>query len=1178
MVKDGLYIENYKADIDDNQVFAFTYSNSDIANPEAIKNTYSKTVTLKGTNTNNKLFGEIWQLDRVIVDDDTRFVGINFNPKKRAKFELYNNGKLLEAGYVCLTDISIENNVITYSLSLFGQLGDFFYNLMYDESDEEITMADLQLGLNEGRSNTFIRWTKNYIKGSWDKMETDFDESDKSIDNWITAAPTYSGFYDDFSNDKVLVEMESMPDEYKADIFPEQILDGKYYRTSYGYGLLTSQREMDEWEVRDLRSMYQRPAIRTRLCLDAIANPANNGGYNVVYSDDIKNSKYYSDSFIIANRLKWEDEATNLTALDIDTDSATYEGTPVTFNLINQKTGNKYFDFSQTDKPQLQLVMNEQIHTNNTSAEKIYSCFLRNTSEGTTSFGWTPNYGGFVYKVKCYINNVHQPDRDMAKIVVLWDDYTLSHKSKTFLINWFKDYVGMENINEQLIGGADRVILPNGDRYYQTQDFTIDFSVPNSENVSFEIEKSYFVSSWYNNNTIISSNEIERIDLRGEYQNKFNPLGSGRNAYKVKKWYSLNYSGTQNNGSVWYDGISSNTQDTEITKEQLFAPLGSPFKILTDFCKLFNLRFRIDNEIDTNPTVFIESRREYFIDDIIDIENNIDHSKSINIMPTTAEYKFYEFGLENEDTYAHILYNKKYNDEYSAYKYNSNYNFNSDTNKIFEDNQFYSGIDYRLNSPYFNTGKMYNNIQYPQICLTPMYEWTLWNAREQSTETLYGLQSFAFLPKVQDKPKICLFDDENNGIDMLCLAFFNGFRDYTDTTINNDMPYLLTDNLPVMTNLNDDSPCYLYGHYNFGDTELIGKKNAGDSFDSVIGLWITKMPIFSPNRIVNEEVNESFYFKVPKAGYTKDNYNNGIMLYNTFWRSYIEDMYDDNAKKVQLNCFLDMKPQEALRRFYFFGNSLWTLNDISDFNYREYQPVECTFVKVMSIGNYMTDFPTYEDTPDTPQPEPVHQYWQKIGYSNIPPIISPMTNEQYNHSVDIYDNWLEKVVELDGDGADEWFEDTNIVYFPKLEMESIDSLSGAWQGCSNLVYVPELNTANCRAFDYAFAGCSALERIESIDFGAVDNGLGYDIFEGCENLTYCLIKNIGANSDCTYLDLSGITGWEYETAMKSLYDCSFNREEEGYYPCQIKLSENIISILSDSDIQAIREKGFIITD
>ena len=95
--------------------------------------------------------------------------------------------------------------------------------------------------------------------------------------------------------------------------------------------------------------------------------------------------------------------------------------------------------------------------------------------------------------------------------------------------------------------------------------------------------------------------------------------------------------------------------------------------------------------------------------------------------------------MENEESYAINIYKKRYSDDYSSYTYNSNYNFNNDTNNLFEDSLYNVAIDYRLNSPYFNTAKQKDGIKYPQICLTPMYTWKLWRYTESAEKTIFGL-------------------------------------------------------------------------------------------------------------------------------------------------------------------------------------------------------------------------------------------------------------------------------------------------------------------------------------------------------------------------------------------------------------------------------------------------------
>ena len=121
-----LYINNIQADIDDDALLAITYQATDYSNPTAIKNSYSKTVKLKGTETNNALFGEVFRLDRSLIEGGEQS-GIYYDPRKKVSFNLFLNSEIIESGYLKLDSISNIKGDITYNCTLYGTLGDFFF-------------------------------------------------------------------------------------------------------------------------------------------------------------------------------------------------------------------------------------------------------------------------------------------------------------------------------------------------------------------------------------------------------------------------------------------------------------------------------------------------------------------------------------------------------------------------------------------------------------------------------------------------------------------------------------------------------------------------------------------------------------------------------------------------------------------------------------------------------------------------------------------------------------------------------------------------------------------------------------------------------------------------------------------------------------------------------------------
>ena len=58
--KISLYIADQLVDLDDQSFILFNYTMEDMTNPAIVRNSFSQSITLKGTPNNNKIFGGIW--------------------------------------------------------------------------------------------------------------------------------------------------------------------------------------------------------------------------------------------------------------------------------------------------------------------------------------------------------------------------------------------------------------------------------------------------------------------------------------------------------------------------------------------------------------------------------------------------------------------------------------------------------------------------------------------------------------------------------------------------------------------------------------------------------------------------------------------------------------------------------------------------------------------------------------------------------------------------------------------------------------------------------------------------------------------------------------------------------------------------------------------------------------
>lgn len=139
-----LFIENVKIDLTDNLEISFNYETIDPDKLSNIKNSFSKTVNIPGTPNNNKAFGYIFRYDKHLKDESESNIMNDYDPHKKANWFINKNGKLIQRGYCTLDNIITKNDYeVTYHMTLYGGLGEFFYSLSYNEDGSPKTLVDL---------------------------------------------------------------------------------------------------------------------------------------------------------------------------------------------------------------------------------------------------------------------------------------------------------------------------------------------------------------------------------------------------------------------------------------------------------------------------------------------------------------------------------------------------------------------------------------------------------------------------------------------------------------------------------------------------------------------------------------------------------------------------------------------------------------------------------------------------------------------------------------------------------------------------------------------------------------------------------------------------------------------------------------------------------------------------
>ena len=174
------------------------------------------------------------------------------------------------------------------------------------------------------------------------------------------------------------------------------------------------------------------------------------------------------------------------------------------------------------------------------------------------------------------------------------------------------------------------------------------------------------------------------------------------------------------------------------------------------------------------------------------------------------------------------------------------------------------------------------------------------------------------------------------------LLFFDGMVDCHNVN-GRAIPYWITDDMRVMSELNDGKACWIYTESEY------------DADGNDVAIKRLRLPQFT-RYIANSAgtITYSLDFGEPRQLYSQYLTTNPTStIYSKYWRNYIEDMYNADTRVVTARIKIEQRPNpEFLRDFWWFDNSFWRLNKITDWNVSSFEPTECEFVKVHFPENY----------------------------------------------------------------------------------------------------------------------------------------------------------------------------------------------------------------------------------
>lgn len=951
----NLFIEGREVEFSQPPKILYNYKETELRNPTIVKNSWSKSIEVEGTPTNNDIFGNIWQLDR------NQQYGVgggpSFNPSKRADFKLFVNSELYERGYCKLDNIKKTGNDVVYTILLFGNMGSFLFNLQNrdGDSDAKLSLADLNyVDYNGNVLDLDFTINKETVQEAWEQLEGVTNDRKK----WdvINFALCSEGIPEDFSADRALYNNKNYYGLTVTSGNYNTVLNGETLTgaTQMGYSMMELKNELTMDTSFDLRSYLLRPVISVEKIFQALKDKRNNGGYEIKLDEHFFNyqNPYYYNAWLTLPRLK----ELNIDKMDSSSVQASLTKSGTSYYNVNftkpENSENVDISFNVTITP-----------TGSTTATTLYPATVcrtnltgHNFSDYVKDFQST---GGLVICLEA-MDADGNVIRKGTPILVQSEYHSLPNTLKNLYDQWhnmdmvyghfekkngtfvFCDENGATlNFHTKLDGGADyssvRLVITNPYVYYvtYTRGWPWDKTYDDARNNILPSPMAFYTtddSVWSGEHT------LEQVQAHNRVMANW-----GLSLIQVRT------------DTADYEGFFSGTR---ITKSKLLATSFTPADFLLDYCKLFGLYFYMDptetsewEDDYPNGVVHIMDRDSFFTDEVVDINELIDRGSVIDINPRTAESKWYSFSYGDSESEAEEKYKNNYGYAYGRQLVNTQSDFNADVTELYDGSIFKNGVMVTEKNGYFGAAT--------DVMGAYFYDGFTYHLYKKNGDDSFDTIDLQFNQKrnavVSINPSLYVYYDcmpklqvHKEGMEAgdgsNILLFKERFISPIDGN-GNAVQYYLTDDVADMGLLNDGTPCWL---------------NTTDEYNANgqrIAIRRLTLPFFTRD-IYSEHTQgniiHSWNFGHPKETYVPRSYStDGDGLYDKMWASYIRDLYSNNTKVVKAFVRLSGKPNPSwLRRYYWWDNVIWRCNAIYDWNVSSFDTTQVEFIRVEDMDNY----------------------------------------------------------------------------------------------------------------------------------------------------------------------------------------------------------------------------------
>lgn len=641
----SLYIDNRLVELDSEVQFAINKTFEDITNPTLIINDWSKTVSIPFTQTNNEIFGHIYNPDRITLHDSSMSSGLYFDPLKKIDFRLEWDSAILISGYAKMTSITKSSNQIgRYNLTLNGELGKIFQEMKKITFDKKTDNTDY---LIDGAKYVQEQINKELIQTLWSnegntKVElVDKTSADYNVNNFINFVPNNS-FCDNFNyktyqtGSKILTFAETLDSKAQSvggtgttysDLAP---VDAE---TAIGEGLLPR-------EIGEYRSYMQLPYIYFNKLFQIFnAKVEEITGYKSILDESWFNNgnDFWNKSVYMLKRLfsdKGDDESKQTSNIDCTT-------------IVSQRSGGNWaawtseFEIKNLTFPDemnlynFRTLTNIDIWTSGVNDNQLSG--IRNTAGIELEFKVydknNNNYNTLKYLLVSP-TSTYKPTQEYNGIFVLPNAKGKVKRLNNFLLN-------IAVIGGSKIKWRTRLVGESPYFFFNSSDSTATTETSSS---------SYYLSGV---STAIGATD-DYSSLGNIYSTIDCEVDSFSNVIHTNYLFDLN--------DLWNNEYNL-------------------FDEILDYCKMFRIGVFCD---PINKTITYKPLNVFFKDYTIeDWTDKVDLSRSFTIQPITFNNKYLLFNYNAANTLLNSSYKKKFGLNFGEYRLSTDYEFNTETKNLF---------------------------------------------------------------------------------------------------------------------------------------------------------------------------------------------------------------------------------------------------------------------------------------------------------------------------------------------------------------------------------------------------------------------------------------------------------------------------------------------------------------